>query len=81
MDKEGINVVLFCAIIQSVPNQIWRPADEKKNLCGGRVTITYRGMLNVLISVIRLPGFPWFLTNISELVTLFVAIFLFFPAY
>jgi len=34
------------------------------------------GILNLLISVIRLPVYPWFLTSISGLVTFLAAIFL-----
>jgi hypothetical protein len=34
-------------------------------------------ILNLLVSVIRLPEYPWFLTSISGLVTLFAAIFLY----
>lgn len=35
------------------------------------------GVLNLLISVIRLPAYPWFLTSISGLVTIVAAIFLY----
>jgi hypothetical protein len=34
------------------------------------------GALNFFVSLIRLPGFPWVLTNISGLMTIFAAIFL-----
>jgi hypothetical protein len=39
------------------------------------------GVLNLLVSVIRLPAYPWFLTSISALVTLFAALFLYWDSH